>query len=88
MKQKSKPRFIPGTECILIARFPHNLDRILQGWDIRTPLVRGKTSSSFSFPHTTVLPGLQYSMAGVIRKPEVFFLVPSVRFFYETFSYM
>ncbi|CAN0371819.1 unnamed protein product, partial [Laminaria digitata] len=39
-------------------------------------------------PHSTLIPGLQFSMAGIVGRPEEFFLVPSVRFFYETFSYL
>lgn len=40
------------------------------------------------FPRTTVLPGLQFILAGIIGKPDQFFLVPFVRFFFDTSSYL
>lgn len=40
------------------------------------------------FPHSTVLPGLQFSLAGIIGKPETFYQVPAVRFVFEIFSYL
>lgn len=40
------------------------------------------------FPHTTVLPGTQFLLAGLLGKPTDFFLVPFVRFMFETFSYL
>lgn len=66
-------------------------NRILQGWkscSLAMGSVRDKESSFFYFPHTSLIPGLQFSMAGIVGRPEEFFLVPSVRFFYETFSYL
>lgn len=40
------------------------------------------------FPHTTVLPGAQFLLAGLLGKPTEFFLIPFVRFLFETFSYL
>lgn len=40
------------------------------------------------FPHRTVLPGLQFSLAGVIGKPETFYSVPAVLFAMEMLSYL
>lgn len=45
-------------------------------------------SSFQGFPHTTVLPGLQFILVGVIGKPDIFFLVPFVRFMFETNCYL
>ena len=52
------------------------------------PWFSNPDSLLFCFPHTSVLPSLQFFMAGVIGKPEVFFLVPRTRFFYEIYSYL
>lgn len=40
------------------------------------------------FPHTTLLPGLQFSLAGIVGKPDTFYSVPAIRFAYEVLSYM
>lgn len=40
------------------------------------------------FPHSTLLPGLQFSLAGIIGKPDAFFVVPAVRFAYMLLSYV
>lgn len=60
--------------------------RLLQGWDRASMKI--PSESPTGFPHITLLPGLQFSLAGIIGKPETFYLVPAVRFFYETVSYM
>lgn len=38
-------------------------------------------------PHSTVLPGLQFSLAGILGKPETFYQVPVIRFIFEIFGY-
>lgn len=40
------------------------------------------------FPHSTVIPGLQFFLAGIIGKPETFYDVPLVRFVFEVFSFL
>eukprot|EP00752_Nemacystus_decipiens_P009021 g8052.t1 len=40
------------------------------------------------FPHVTLLPGLQFSLAGILGKPQTFYQVPAVRFMFELFSYL
>ncbi|CAN0037159.1 unnamed protein product, partial [Scytosiphon promiscuus] len=64
--------------------------RLLQGWDREAMMVpRMVEDSAFQgFPHTTVLPGLQFILAGLIGKPDIFFLVPFVRFMFETTCYL
>lgn len=39
-------------------------------------------------PHSTMLPGLQFSLAGILGKPETFYQVPVIRFIFEIFGYM
>lgn len=39
-------------------------------------------------PHRTVLPMLQFSLAGVIGKPDTFFNVPAVRFTFEFLQFL
>eukprot|EP00752_Nemacystus_decipiens_P011859 g10519.t1 len=39
-------------------------------------------------PHTTILPGLQFSLAGILGKPGTFYQVPVIRFMFEIFSYV
>lgn len=41
-----------------------------------------------SLPHRTVLPMLQFSLAGVIGKPDIFFNVPAVRFAFEFLQFL
>ncbi|CAM9389279.1 unnamed protein product, partial [Ectocarpus sp. 8 AP-2014] len=67
-----------------------SLLRLLQGWD-RGPMrvLHFKEKHLLhGFPHTTVLPGTQFLLAGLLGKPTDFFLVPFVRFMFETFSYL
>ena len=52
------------------------------------PSAREDPTLMCGFPRTTVLPSLQFSMAGILGKPHEFFLVPSIRFFYEAISYL
>lgn len=40
------------------------------------------------FPHRTLLPGLQFILAGTIGKPAAFYVVPAVRFSYAVLSYV
>ena len=51
------------------------------------PMVN-KPSCFEGFPHTTVLPGMQFILAGLIGKPDIFFLVPCIRFTFETTCYL
>lgn len=39
-------------------------------------------------PHSTLLPGLQFTLAGIIGKPVAFYVVPAVRFIFELLSYL
>lgn len=39
-------------------------------------------------PHSTILPGLQFSLAGIIGKPETFYQVPVIRFVFEIFGHL
>lgn len=39
-------------------------------------------------PHRTVLPMLQFSLAGIIGKPDTFFNVPAVRFAFEFLQFL
>ncbi len=39
-------------------------------------------------PHTTILPGLQFWLAGLVGKPGTFYDVPAVRFTFELWSYL
>ena len=39
-------------------------------------------------PHLSVLPGLQFSLAGILGKPGTFYNVPVIRFVFEIFSYL
>ncbi|CAN0140980.1 unnamed protein product, partial [Scytosiphon promiscuus] len=41
-----------------------------------------------SIPHLTVLPGLQFSLAGILGRPDVFYQVPVIRFAFEILSYL
>lgn len=48
----------------------------------------GKTLDRNSFPRSTILPGLQFLLAGVIGKPETFYEVPVIRFSFELFIHL
>ena len=52
--------------------------RKAQGYKINPSLV----------PHTTILPGLQFWLAGLVGKPGTFYDVPAVRFAFELLSYL
>lgn len=41
-----------------------------------------------SLPHRTALPMLQFSLAGIIGKPDIFFNVPAVRFAFEFLQFL
>ncbi|CAM9276872.1 unnamed protein product [Scytosiphon promiscuus] len=69
------------------------LIRFLQGWgEGRNGIsIRGKNAKSlrwFIVPHLTLLPGLQFTLAGVIGVPARFYEVPAIRWFYGVLSYM
>ncbi|CAM9252147.1 unnamed protein product, partial [Ectocarpus sp. 8 AP-2014] len=68
---------LPGSFMSFLLRF-------LQGWDHP----RSNDKSVWYIPHLTILPGLQFSLAGILGKPETFFKVPVIRFVYEIFSYL
>lgn len=59
--------------------------RLLQGWYFRDFDRDGK---QWIFPHITIIPGLQFSLAGIVGKPETFYDIPAVRFAFEVFSYL
>lgn len=65
--------------------------RFLQGWEsnrMMRPWFSKGSSFFYRFPHTSVVPALQFVMAGAIGKPEDIFLVPRARFFYDIYSYL
>ncbi|CAM9177459.1 unnamed protein product [Ectocarpus sp. 12 AP-2014] len=67
------------------------LSRFLQGIPEESNfngISRLTTSRRPNIPNSTVLPGLQFSLAGILGKPEVLYNVPVVRFAYEIFSYV
>ena len=66
--------------CLVLASF-------LQGWDVEDGIVAPAELAS-SFPHSTLLPGLQFTLAGIIGKPVAFYVVPAVRFMFELLSYL
>lgn len=39
-------------------------------------------------PHRTILPGLQFMLAGIVGKPETYYRLPAVRFAFEIWSYI
>lgn len=75
-------------------------NRFLQGWDHThsklkwnfpsRPRSEEKEDGDLprSIPHYTVLPGLQFSLAGVLGKPETFYQVPALRFAYHLLYYL
>lgn len=62
--------------------------RLLQGWDAGSGMAPGITLVEWILPHRTILPGLQFILAGILGKPETFYEVPVIRFMFETLSYM
>lgn len=65
--------------------------RVLQGSvPANTDLAadRERRPRRWEFPHGTILPGLQFSLAGILGKPETYFQVPLVHFVFEMFSYV
>ena len=44
--------------------------------------------SGWDVPHLTILPGLQFSLAGILGKPETFYQIPVIRFIFEILSYL
>lgn len=83
--QYNMPRSAVNLE---LKRFVLSLHRFLQGVSVddTNEVCTGRVSRSI--PHTTLLPGLQFSLAGIVGKPETFYTVPAVRFAYEVLSYM
>lgn len=63
-----------------------NESRFLQGWDPDN--VMRPQEIGTDFPHQTLLPGLQFVLAGIVGKPDTFFTVPVVRFAFDIFSYV
>lgn len=84
--------------------WPRLNNRLLQGWDHTDSDLRwnipvwgdrpmdvvstDKPPEKRRVPHSTMLPGLQFSLAGILGKPETFYQVPVIRFIYEIFGYM
>ncbi|CAM9566354.1 unnamed protein product, partial [Ascophyllum nodosum] len=60
--------------------------RFLQGWD-RVRGILAPAELATAFPHSTLLPGLQFTLAGIVGNP-VTFVVPAVRFMFELMSYI
>ncbi|CAB1096081.1 unnamed protein product [Ectocarpus sp. CCAP 1310/34] len=76
-------------------KWDDRLLRFLQGWNPTDmspeEQPRGRStrrSDRNKLPHTTVLPMLQFSLAGLIGKPAVFYNVPAVRFALEFLHYL
>lgn len=65
----------------------HDCNRFLQGWD-RGDETGERQSKLSRIPHKTLLPGLQFILAGIIGRPTSFFKVTAFRFTYELLSYM
>ncbi|CAM9260310.1 unnamed protein product, partial [Hapterophycus canaliculatus] len=68
-------------------------DRFLQGWgegrdDISSDGKNDQIVRWFGVPHLTLLPGLQFTLAGIIGVPARFYEVPAIRWFYGVLSYM
>ncbi|CBN74318.1 Ankyrin Repeat Transient Receptor Potential Channel [Ectocarpus siliculosus] len=54
----------------------------------QAPASRPEPPNQWRIPHSTMLPGLQFSLAGIQGKPETFYKVPVIRFAFEIFSYL
>ncbi|CAM9206508.1 unnamed protein product [Ectocarpus fasciculatus] len=54
----------------------------------RAPESPHEPPRQWRIPHSTMLPGLQFSLAGIQGKPETFYKVPVIRFAFEIFSYL
>lgn len=61
--------------------------RFLQGWTRIDDNTDGGPGWMV-LPHTTILPGLQFTLAGMIGKPSFYYEIPFIRFLYELLSYM
>ncbi|CAM9923666.1 unnamed protein product, partial [Scytosiphon promiscuus] len=83
-KRERETRTPPVSLLICRAPLPSRVYRVMQGWD-HSPK-QGITNGYL--PHLTILPGLQFSLAGIIGKPETFYTVPVIRFAFEIFSYL
>lgn len=84
---------LKGIPPIFSLTFKHVLDsRFLQGFvtDEVVPDEGGGATRfrAFRVPHVTLLPGLQFSLAGIIGAPATFYGVPAIRFAYELYGYM
>lgn len=44
--------------------------------------------SRWNLPHLTILPGLQFTLAGILGKPETCYHVPVIRFIFEILSFL
>lgn len=61
--------------------------RFLQGWDAGEGTKTGRLRA-FSVPHETLLPGLQFTLAGIIGAPATYYEVPAIRFSYDLLAYL
>lgn len=61
--------------------------RFLQGWDEDIRRGPGTPPPKTILPHRTILPGLQFTLAGILGKPATFYEIPIVRFAFSIFQY-
>ncbi|CAN0376362.1 unnamed protein product, partial [Ascophyllum nodosum] len=71
----------------------HNLEREKSGarlkkGDVSNEKEEKQLPAWNDFPRCTILPGLQFLLAGIIGKPETFYEVPAILFTFELFSYL
>lgn len=62
--------------------------RVLQGWETAGIQSDATKLCWPTRPWDTVLPGLQFVLAGIIGKPEIYHEVPLVRFAFEVVGYL
>lgn len=61
----------------------------LQGCDadVRSDREKEGKTEVLVIPHTTLLPGLQFTLAGIVGKPDEFYNVPAVRFAFDLLAF-
>ena len=70
------------------SRALEDASRTLEAAKRRLRKINGYKSNPSVVPHTTILPGLQFWLAGLVGKPGTFYDVPAVRFAFELLSYL
>ena len=77
--------------CLCVGNRSDGVKTKMTCWRRRGPDLEDddqKGYASRDIPHRTLLPGLQFSLAGILGKPETFYEVPAVRFAFEILSYV